>query len=443
MEHLILQILSRLVQFVISYLFLILFVTKFSQNTISKNNKILSFIILFFIEAISATLKYFSINIPFLSSILFLVCIFLISKFIFKLNINSSILLSLFMLIIKFLSYLIAFNIMIVFFKDNYLEISSSFKKYYTLVLISYFLQTLTLLFFNMKLKGKPKLKKLLLFDNNNSIPKINIIFLICFIPEYILITLSKYDVSASILTLFCVQTLFILIVSLEYLKTSLEKNKLNSDLEISNLHNKTMVSMVDGVRSLKHDYNNIMQALNGYIVTKQYDKLKEHIDKVLEECNIVNNLSIIDPKIFNDPAIYGVVGAKYYVAMQNDIKFELDIITDIKEINFSKPDLSRILGILLDNAIEATLKTDKKYIKLEMKYDLRKQADIIRVYNSYDTNEHIDLKDIYNKGVSSKEIKSGIGLWEVKKMINKSNNSQIYATIKNDLFIQNITIEK
>ena len=200
-----------------------------------------------------------------------------------------------------------------------------------------------------------------------------------------------------------------------------------------ANLHNKTMTGMVDGVKKLKHDYNNIMQALNGYVSTKQYDKLQEHIKSVIGECNDINNLSVINPEIFNDPAIYGIVGAKYFMAIEKDIKFDLDITTNIAEINFSMPDLSRILGILLDNAIEATSKLDNnKYIKLEMRFDSKKYADVIRVYHN-----------IFKKGYSSKKVKSGIGLWEVQKLIKKAGNSQIFANIEKEKFVQNIIIEK
>jgi two-component system sensor histidine kinase AgrC len=215
------------------------------------------------------------------------------------------------------------------------------------------------------------------------------------------------------------------------------------SDLFTSELHNKTMVGMVDGVRTLKHDYNNIMQALNGYVATKQYDKLQEHINKVLEECNIINNLSIIDPKIFNHPAIYGIVGAKYFLATEENIIFDLDIVTNISEICFPIPELSRILGIFLDNAMEATKKCDNPYIRLEMKYDNRKCADIIKVINSYDTSINIDLSEIYKKGISSKKVKSGLGLWEVKNLVKKVNNSQVFATIENTKFVQNLIVEK
>ena len=79
----------------------------------------------------------------------------------------------------------------------------------------------------------------------------------------------------------------------------------------------------------------------------------------------------------------------------------------------------------------------------LEMKFNKRKNADFIRVINTYDTDIQINLEKIYEKGFSTKEVKSGIGLWEVKKLITKSRNSQVFATIEKDKFIQNIIIEK
>ncbi len=271
------------------------------------------------------------------------------------------------------------------------------------------------------------------------------ILLCLCILPQLLFSIFNKYNYPWQILLLNAIQITTAAFVILIYFNTSVEKDKVQSDLVTSELHNKTMVGMVDGVRTLKHDYNNIMQALNGYIVTKNYDKLQEHINKVLKECNVVNTLSVIDPKIFNDPAIYGIVGAKYFLALGKDITMDLDIVTNIAEIQFSMPELSRILGILLDNAIEATSKLEQKkqYIRLEMKFDNRKCADIIRVINTYDTNINIDLESIYKKGVSSKKVKSGIGLWEVKKLISKVPNSQIYPTIEKDKFVQNIIIKK
>lgn len=296
----------------------------------------------------------------------------------------------------------------------------------------------------NIIIKNKQEFKYMFNSINKNTLVNVLVILSLCTFPQFIIYVINKYNYPAYFLILNSIQMIIICIVIFTSFKNSMEKDKAQSDLVTMTLHNKTMTGMVDGVRKLKHDYNNIMQALNGYVSTKQYDKLQEHINSVIGECGDINTLAIITPKIFNDPAIYGIVGAKYFLAVEKDIKFEFDITTNIAKIDFSMPDLSRILGIILDNAIEATSKLEKnKYIRLEMRFDNKKCADIIRVYNTYDTSIHINTQDIFKKGYSSKKIKSGIGLWEVKKLIDKSRNAQVYASVEKDKFIQNIIIEK
>ena len=68
---------------------------------------------------------------------------------------------------------------------------------------------------------------------------------------------------------------------------------------------------------------------------------------------------------------------------------------------------------------------------------------DIIIIKNSVIPNLNLDVSKIFNKGVSSKKVKSGIGLWEVKKIISSKSNSQIYASLKDNEFCQTIIIEK
>ena len=296
----------------------------------------------------------------------------------------------------------------------------------------------------NIIVKNKKDIKYLLSHINIKTLVSVSVILLLCTLPQFLIYIVNRYNYPIYFLILNSIQMIIVCIILFSSFKNSMEKEKAKSDLVTMTLHNKTMTGLVDGVRKLKHDYNNIMQALNGYVSTKQYDKLQEHLNSVLGECGNINTLSIITPKVFNDPAIYGIVGAKYFLAIEKDIKFDIDVTTNIAKIQFSMPDLSRILGIILDNAIEATEKLEKnRYIKLEMRFDNKKCADIIRIYNTYDTSVHINTQDIFKKGFSSKKIKSGIGLWEVKKLIDKSINSQIYASIEKGKFIQSIIIEK
>lgn len=301
------------------------------------------------------------------------------------------------------------------------------------LLLISYFKIT----------KTKPINFEFLNDINNKQILTLVALLIVYIFPSMLIFILNSYTYPLPLLIINSIQFVLIFIIAFIFVKSRVEYEKTQSELFTSELHNKTLIGLVDGVRTLKHDYNNIIQSLNGYVLTKQYDKLQLHIKSLLKECNSVNNLAVIDPKIFNEPAIYGIVGSKYFVANEKNITFDLDIVTNIAEINFPMPDLSRILGILLDNAIEATLKSKEPYIRLEMHFDKRKCADIIKIYNTYDTSIDIDLESIFKKGYSTKEVKSGIGLWEVNKLISKNPHSQIYASIEGKQFAQTLIIEK
>lgn len=341
------------------------------------------------------------------------------------------------------MSELLAFLMCSALFNINSKELFNSNTMIFIALLLQMLLTLLTLQL--IKCIHKKNINKFIFKSyNKKQLGNIFVLIILCIFPQFTIFILNEYNYPAYFLLLNSIQMIIVCILIFTSFRNSMEKEKAQNDLVTVTLHNKTMTGMVDGVRKLKHDYNNIMQALNGYVSTKQYDKLQEHINSVIGECGDINTLSVITPKIFNDPAIYGIVGAKYFLAVEKDIKFDFDITTNISKIEFSMPDLSRILGILLDNAIEATTKLEKnKYIKLEMRFDNKKCADVIRVYNTYDTSIHINTQDIFKKGYSSKKVKSGIGLWEVKKLIEKSRNAQIYASVEKDKFVQNIIIEK
>ncbi|MEG2235858.1 MAG: GHKL domain-containing protein, partial [Clostridia bacterium] len=288
----------------------------------------------------------------------------------------------------------------------------------------------------------KSNLQNFKLMLTKNHIKSFLLIILLAILPQIILIIMNNYNYAPIFLALNFMQLLGISLFVFWYILNFLEKENLKIQNQTLEMDNKTLGGMVDGVRTIKHDFNNIFQAINGYICSKEYDDLEKYVLKVMKECNFVNTLSIINKNTFNDPAIYGVVGSKYFLATETGITMELDVTVNFKELEFPMPELSRILGILLDNAIEAASKSIDKYIRLEIKFNPRKNANIIKIYNTYDTNINIDLSSIYKKGYSSKKIKSGLGLWEVSKIISRNKNSQIYATIENNKFIQNIIIE-
>lgn len=381
----------------------------------------------------SAILKILTCSLPTLFAL----------TFVLKVKFIKSVLITIGTFISFAITELISILILSGIFKCNFDDIINTSTYFITFTLLQNLL-LLILIKLSMFLISKfTKFNDISESITSNQIFSLILLIGICLLPKILIRGFNYYDYPTSFLVLSAIETIVMGIAIFIFFKRTVERDKAQSELLLSEMHNKTMVGMVDGVRTLKHDYNNIMQALSGYVSTKQYDKLEEHIKKVLQECNVVNNFSVITPELFNEPAIYGIMGAKYFLAVDKDITVDLDVTCDFTKICFSMPELSRILGILLDNAMEATEKAKQKYIRFEAKYDKRKNADVIKVINTYDTSINIDLDKIYEKGVSSKKVKSGIGLWEVKKLVKKNKSSQIFATIEGGKFVQNLIIER
>lgn len=208
-----------------------------------------------------------------------------------------------------------------------------------------------------------------------------------------------------------------------------------------SKIYEKTLNSTIDELRIIKHDYDNVLQAIYGYIATKQYDLLNNYLNYLAIESQRSYDNEKLTPKIVNQPAIYGILSSKYCKALDKKIDFDIAITSDVSKISFNFVELSRILGILLDNAIEASEKTTYPKLSFSISDDVDNNATLIEITNSIE-NENIDIDNIFKKGVSSKKIKSGIGLWEVKRLIDAAKNSKIQTSIYNNTFSQKLIIE-
>lgn len=205
--------------------------------------------------------------------------------------------------------------------------------------------------------------------------------------------------------------------------------------------NNERLQSNYDSVRSFKHDFNNIMQSIGGYIAIEDMKGLKCMYTSIIKECQEINDTQSINKDVINNPAIYNLINHKYFSIKKYGIHFKVDVLTDLKEMNENSYELCRILGILIDNAIEAARECEEKYMTIKFLYDRLNHRKLIIVENTY-KNSLIDVNKIYEKGFSSKKekINHGLGLWKVKQILRKNRNWNIY-TARGELFKQQIEI--
>jgi len=167
---------------------------------------------------------------------------------------------------------------------------------------------------------------------------------------------------------------------------------------------------------------------------------LKKYYSSLLDDCQRVNNLSALNPESINNPALFSLLAAKYHIADEKGIKINFEIFMDLNSLNVNMYRFTKMLGILLDNAIEAAEECDEKIINICMRQDINTKIQIISIENTY-LNKNIDISKIFEKDYSTKNRNSGIGLWEVKKYIDKASNLQLFTSKNTTYFKQNLEI--
>ena len=211
-------------------------------------------------------------------------------------------------------------------------------------------------------------------------------------------------------------------------------------DLESAEEYNKSLEILYDNVKGFKHDFDNIISTLDGFILNNDITGLKDYFEEVKKDCKITNNLAILNPRIINNPGIYSLLNNKYFKASNSGVTFDIDFFLDFDKLKINTYEFSRMLGILIDNAIEEAEKCEDKIVKVSFIRENRNNRAIITIQNTY-LNKNVDIEKIFTKGESSKENHSGIGLWEVRNYIKKSKNLDLFTSKSNQFFKQELSI--
>ena len=279
-------------------------------------------------------------------------------------------------------------------------------------------------------------------FDNKNkSIITLNFIFGLFNIIMQGILTVNYIDILPIQFTFFnfiCLLIYFVL--SFYSLAKIMKLVKTTQKLESAEEYNKTLHILHDSVRGFKHDFDNIVTTIGGYINTNDMEGLKNYYSQLEEDCSRVNNLYILNPDNINNPGVYNLLTTKYNEAEEKGIKVTLTVLLDLNDLHMKIYEFARILGILLDNAIDAAAECDSKVLNIVFRNEAKNNRNIILIENTY-KDKDVDIDQIFNKGVTGKENHTGLGLWEVKQILKKNNNVNLYTTKNEQYFSQQLEI--
>lgn len=221
----------------------------------------------------------------------------------------------------------------------------------------------------------------------------------------------------------------------LEQIQTE-AKQKAMQDLQD---YTRNLEAMYNSLRSFKHDYVNILLSLSGYIENGDMDRVKDFFEsKIFPTKNLIteddyklnqlSNISVLEIK--------SLLSAKMIYAHESGIDVTIDIPDKVESFLIDTVDLARILGIFLDNAIEATLETEQPQIGLNI---IQNKIGVSIIISNRFQNNGVMLHKLKQKGFSTKIGHQGIGLANAQKIISSYDNVLLKTTMKCDYFTQHI----
>ncbi|MBQ2835300.1 MAG: GHKL domain-containing protein [Clostridia bacterium] len=230
------------------------------------------------------------------------------------------------------------------------------------------------------------------------------------------------------------------LILSIYSITRVIKLSNTRKELASAEEYNRSLQILYDEVKGFKHDFDNIVSTIYGYIENNDMPGLKQYFHGVKKDCKFTNDLSILNPSTINNPGLYSLLNNKYFKAINLGICFEIEYFLNLDNLDVNMYQFSRILGILIDNAMEEAEKCEKKIVKVSFIRQNKNNRNIITIENTY-SNKDVDLEKIFEKGKSGKENHSGIGLWEVKKYVSKSKNLDLFTSKTDEFFKQELSI--
>ncbi len=343
-----------------------------------------------------------------------------------------------------FLSYILTFWVFqiadicvgLFFYKSNMIPKILSENIYFNIIGSMVLVIFIAILLSNILLKFREINKKLVVEEEK---------FLWVYVNIFILVYMTyinMYNGTESMQSIITVTFVLLFFLFMSYLifmvinKLDIEKN----EKKYIQMYNKIIEESLDSMKEYKHDQNNILLSMSGFLAKDDMEGLKKYFYEDICENQKTNNRKIYGlNKIKNSP-VKGLINFKVAKAISNKINLNIDISNDISDFFINDIDMSKILGILLDNAMEASIESDEKILNIEISNEDSKIY--ITISNSF--NHIPDINRIFDKGYSTKGESRGLGLNTVKRLSKtKYTNMYVNTKIEYDLFKVELILKK
>ncbi len=235
--------------------------------------------------------------------------------------------------------------------------------------------------------------------------------------------------------------TLLIFFFYLNSLRTKYEVKKKEVEYEAMRQYTETMEQQYRELRKFRHDYRNILTSLEDYLVEKDYAGLEAYYlqrIKPSSEHLLINEFKLENLSNIQLRELKSILALKLMSAQELGIDVSLEVKEPIDEVAIDSVVLVRMLGILLDNALEELQDLGGGRLSVVLFADSRSVQIVVQ--NTCRDN----LPQLYHlrqEGFSTKGANRGLGLSNFHEMVRACGNVDSETTVERQLFTQRLAI--
>lgn len=281
--------------------------------------------------------------------------------------------------------------------------------------------------------------------ENNTTIVILSILTFICILLFFYTI-IKEYKLGENFVA-YLISIIVLVSILAVLIKQTIENNKLTEQYDSLLEFMKKYEQEAESQRILRHETKNEFLAIKAKLYDKQKNKeVIEYINEILQDKIELKQEEFAKFVYLPANGIKGLCYFKTQEAKDKGLNTCINISKRIENSNVYKlnikeqRDLGKILGVFLDNAIEASLSSKDKEFGIEAYLNIRKECEII-ISNSYDGE--IDTDKIGKEKFSTKGKNRGHGLLLVNHLISRNDKFSINTKIINGIYIQTLTIKK
>ena len=215
-------------------------------------------------------------------------------------------------------------------------------------------------------------------------------------------------------------------------------KTELLNNLET---YTENVEKLATEMRKFRHDHKNLMLGFNGHMESKDWNGLIKYYQKYMGE--FVTSSDVLDAcsdKLGNiqTSELKALLIGKFSLANTVGIKTIIDIESKLAiKSGYNLLDTCRIVGIFMDNAIEACKNVEGSTLQF---MGTMINDNLYLVFQNTCIQEP-KMNQIGKKGFTTKEGARGMGLYNVSKIISKNPRLTLKTSFKNNKFAQELTI--